>query len=75
MESIKPTFNILLDLRYWKWVYDIFDGKDYSQHRLKIIFLKDQDWYKIESIYIISPEKDWVWELIKWKDNFNSALV
>lgn len=56
MSSMKSTFNILLSMRYWDWKYDIFDGKDYSKYTLKITFKKVDNWYKIESLYIISPE-------------------
>lgn len=75
MRSMKTTFDILLNLRYGKWVYNLFNWKDYSDYRLKIIFQKNDNWYKIESIYIISPEQNLDQEILEWKESFYQNIV
>lgn len=57
LRPIKFHLKILFDLRYGRWVYNIFDGKNYEQSRIKIIFKKVENNYIIESIHIFSMEE------------------
>jgi len=53
LKSIKTHLEILINLRYWKWYFNIFDWRDHSNSSLKIVFKKTNKWYIIESLYII----------------------
>lgn len=75
MNSMKSTFTILLNLRYWDWVYDIFDWKDYSNYKLRITFKKSDNSYKLESLYIVSPNQELNEKWVKSKGSFYQDLV